>query len=348
MGADWLARQQRDDGEMEGCGADLAGYYKSALMFAMCGRNREGAKCLRYIRDHLLCDDGELAANGQKTSLVRMQRNLANYMDGWVVIGSWLLGDYRLADSVSARLESAQSTTHGGILTGPEKWSGPERFDLATTASCGRAFLLIGRRDAARRAADFLTEALRHQPESSALQLSFNERWGPVSEPDEGERTYYTFDPTQRGEKVWFPAFSAAYLSEAFQVFGQRDHLDAAISYFRWIEQTPELEATTLANGKSGWAAGLLAEVTEGESYREALRWIVPNVIARQRADGEFGASPRSAALSGTAEPHDRAPDTTELAQRYERTAEFTTWSAVFLRMHAGGVFDTPGAGTHA
>lgn len=169
-GTDWLEALQKQTGEFDGYGTDLAGYYKALLMFAICGRLEAGGKCLSYLKEKLCADSGELSVGGQKTSLTRMQRNLANYMDGWVALGAWLLGDYLLGNKICLIL-STQRGPHGGILNGPLKWAVTERYDLATAASCGRAYLLLcGFRSEALSAAGLLIEALEHQNAGTLVQ----------------------------------------------------------------------------------------------------------------------------------------------------------------------------------
>ena len=342
LGAAWLESLLNDDGSFVGCADDLAGYYKSLLALAVCGRLDAGARCRTYVRRHFWTADGEFSAKGVKTGLVRMQRNLANYMDGWIAIGSWLLEDFELAESAAKGLARAQSDSHGGVLTGPEKWSGRPRYDLATAASAGRAFLITGQRDRARRAAEFLIDALRHQPAPDKfLNLCFDEQWRPIDTPDESERTYYVLDFSRSGEKVWFAAFSCAFLCELHQVTGDENHLRAAESYFEAIGRLPEFRDGTLGNGKSGWSAGLLAIATHNRRYLEALQWIVPNVLERQGPDGQFLEAVRHETPPGAEESNaGRSETPAELGRRLERTAEFTTWTAEFARFAASGLLE--------
>jgi hypothetical protein len=266
-----------------------------------------------------------------------MAQNLANYMDGWVAIGAWLQQDFDLGERVCSRLTQAQSERHGGILTGPAQWSGPPRYDLATAASCGRALLVCGRRDAAHAAGDFLADALTHQRDRARrLDLVFDVHWQALDPPEANARSYYTFDLARRGEKVWFPAFACAFLCELHAVGRDDRHLDAAREYYEFVASTPEFRDGTLANGKSGWSAGLLARATGEQRYRAALRRIAGNVLTRQAPDGEFTA----AATNPAATEH--APDG-DMPRRLERTAEFTTWSAEFLRMYTLGLMDDDG-----
>jgi hypothetical protein len=335
-GIGWLEAQMGADGSFRGSEHDLAGYYKSLLALAVCGRLESAARCRAFLRANLREPSGELAYRGTKTGIARMAGNLANYMDGWVAIGAWLLEDFELAEQIVELLSHAQSATHGGVLNGPEKWAGQARYDLATAASCGRAFLICGRREAARAAGDFLVEALRRQdaPEER-LDLVFDAEWRVLAPPEEGVRTYYRFELARRGEKVWFPAFSCAFLCELHQVTREGRHLQAAREYYGFVERTPEFRDRTIANGKSGWCAGLLASATGEPQYRQALGSIAVNVLARQAPDGEF-----AAAGAGTAQPP-ADTSTADMPRRLERTAEFTTWTAEFLRMSASGLLAT-------
>lgn len=336
-GIGWIEAQLQDDGSFTGSEHDLAGYYKSLLALAICGRHESAARCRRFLRTHLRGPDGELSSGGVKTGIERMARNLANYMDGWVAIGAWLLEDFELANEVTTRLAEGQSERHGGILTGPERWAGLPRYDLATAASCGRALLICGRRDAACAAGEFLVEALNHQAaEDQRLDLVFDRDWVVIAPPNEAESTYYRFDLSRRGEKVWFPAFSCAFLCELHQVTGDERHLRAAERYFTFVERRPEFQNGTIANGKSGWSAGLLALATGRDEYRSALRRIAHNVLGRQAPNGEFGAASKTTVVEAV-------DSTADMPRRLERTAEFTTWTVEFLRMSAAGVMDSDG-----
>ncbi len=304
-----------------------------------CADELEAAtRCRTYLRTHLQGPDGELSFGAEKTGIARMARNLANYMDGWVAIGAWLLEDFELADAVARLLTRAQSAQHGGVLTGPERWAGRPRYDLATAASCGRAFLFCGLRDEALAAGGFLAAALdRQTTPHDGLDVVFDASWNILPPPDRSERSYYRFDLRRRGEKVWFPAFACAFLCELHAVSRDPSHLASAKAYYAFVEATPEFKDGTLANGKSGWSAGLLASATSEEPYREALRRIAGNVIGRQAKSGEFGAS-------GGHESGHQTAEADEMPRRLERTAEFTTWTAEFLRMSAAGMMD-PHAG---
>jgi len=188
-GLSWLSNLQRQSGEYDESGEDLAGYYKSPLLFAECGQVTQGGRCLAFIREKFSIEGTELRSGEHKTSLVRMERNLANYMDGWVALGAWIFGDFKLAERLAIRLKRAQSEFHGGIETGPTEWAIRKRYDLATVASSGRAFLRIGHRDAAIAAGNFLCDALEHQEDMSAgLNLSFDSEWNCLETDDASER----------------------------------------------------------------------------------------------------------------------------------------------------------------
>jgi hypothetical protein len=347
-GIDWVEDQLQPDGSFSGSEHDLAGYYKSMLALAVCGRLESAARCRAFLRVNLRGADGELSSGKVKTGIERMARNLANYMDGWVAIAAWMLEDFELGEEIARRLVQDQSGRHGGILTGPERWAGPPRYDLATAASCGRALLFCGHRDAAYAAGAFLVEALEHQvAPDERLDLVFDDGWGVVAAPDEGERSYYRFELSRRGEKVWFPAFACAFLCELHSVTHDAQHLRAAEAYYGFVERTSEFRDGTIANGKSGWSAGLLTLATGREQYRSALRQIAGNVLTRQADDGEFTAAGAAAtagtatAGTATARAASTSGSTAEMPRRLERTAEFTTWTAEFLRMSATGVMES-------
>jgi hypothetical protein len=330
----WLRSRQRPSGEFAGCADDLAGYYQAILAFGAAGRSIPAGRCCRYVTEHFLTSTGELASGDRKTGVVRLEHNLANYMNGWVAVGAWSQDAFELAERVVRRLEGAQSARHGGVLTGPANWSGRPRYDLATTASCGRAFLITGHRDAAMAAGRFLTEALLKQRDPERwLDLSFEDRWTPVDAVDPAERTYFRLDRTAPGEKVWFPAFASGFLCELHEVTGEPSFLDAARAYFAVIDGLPECRNGTLANGKSGWAAALLARATGGAAYEDAFARIFPNVLARQRENGSFDESPVCRSVAVSAAP---PADALAWARLLERSAELTTWVTEYSRLLAG------------
>ena len=322
-GIEWLIRRQNADGSFADCGNELVSTYKAPLAFAVSGNVEAGIRCLRYIKTNNFNAGGELssAGGGVKTTFLGNQRNFANYMDGWVAIGAWLLGDLELATRICERL-LPQLAAHGGIPTGPGKWSGTSRYDILTNASIGRAFLHTGMRDAACSVADFLCEVVTgaHQrTPDAALDMSFDASWNHVEPNDPSDRVYYRFIFEQRGERVFCPAFACAFLCEIAQVRDKARYLDAAGKYLSAIFRTPEYLDQSLSNGKSGWAAGMLAVAGGGVTAKQAALQIIPKMLARQRDDGEF------AAAAGA--------DQTPLAKRLESTAEHVAWALEYQRI---------------
>lgn len=326
LGTTWLTSHQLAAGSFADGGDELVSTYKAPLAFALAGQTEAGVKCLQYIKTHNLNGDGELASGdgSHKTGFASNQRNFANYMDGWVAIGAWLLGDYGFAARLSTRL-LPQQAAHGGFPTGPEKWSGKTRYDILTNASIGRAMLLAGLPTAADKVADFLVQVVApahqaHLPQ--AFDMSFDANWNPVVPDDPADRRYYQFLYGTRGERVFCPAFACAFLCEMAALRGRNDLLTAARHYLDVILQTPEFRDASLSNGKSGWASGLLA-LAGDDGARAAALQIMPNMLARQRPDGEFAAA-------GDGE--------VPWAKRLEATAEHVAWAREYLRLATLGL----------
>lgn len=327
-GTEWLVRRQDADGSFAGCGGELVAAYKAPLAFACAGSTEAGVRCLQYIKTHNVNHEGELSSGdgSLKTAFPGNQRNFANYMDGWVAIGAWLLEDFEFARSICARLAPLRAT-HGGLPTGPAKWSGIARYDILTNASLGRAFLHTGMLDEARSVADFLCEVVApaHQrTPDAALDMSFDASWNHVDPEDPGDRVYYRFVFGMRGERVFCPAFTCAFLCEIAQLGDKVKYLDAAGKFLAVIRRAPEYVDGSLANGKSGWAAGMLAMAADDPLARKMALQVMPHMLARQRQDGEFGAS------SGADQP--------PLAKRLESTAEHVAWSIEYQRLATLGL----------
>jgi hypothetical protein len=86
-GVGWVERQLQPDGSLIGSGRDLAGYHKSLLALALCGRLESASRCRSCVRRACVGPHADLSSGDVKTGIVRMARNLAHYMDGWVAIG---------------------------------------------------------------------------------------------------------------------------------------------------------------------------------------------------------------------------------------------------------------------
>ena len=328
-GVSWLAARLASDGSFIGCEAELVAHYKAPLAFAVTGQVAEGVSCLTYIRHHLRSPSGELASGDGtiKTAFERNQRNFANYMDGWVAIGAWLLGEFGFAQEIVERLAQDQSPHHGGIPTGPAKWAGSKRYDILTNASACRAFLSTGRLENAERCAQFLCAVVRpeHQRDAeTVLDMSFSETWDHVEPPMAEERPYYRLDMSTRGERVFCPAFACAVLCEMSLLDRQPEYLSAAERYVRVILSIPEYKDGTLSNGKSGWATGSYGLASGNKDSIVAAHAIVPKVLARQSPDGGF------ASATGADMPR---------AQHLETTAEHTAWLAEYIRLAAHGLW---------
>lgn len=338
-GCGWVAKHQEKGGGFAACADELRAHYKAPLMFVGAGHIEEGLRCISHIRRKLRNAQGELCSRGGdvKSGFARFARNFANYMDGWVAIGAWLLGEYGFADEICARLLETRSPSNNAVPTGPEKWVGALRYDVLTNASIGRAFLITGRRDEALAIADFLSELVgdQHQRDlDSELQMTFDNDWRPVEPLDSSERPYYRFVLGERGERVFCPAFACSFLCEAHEVSKRVAYLDAARLYLRFVTSSIEFREGTLANGKSGWAAGMLALATGDWEAADAARQIAARVLERQTEEGEFASRRREQSIP--------------LARRLETTAEQTVWCTQYLRMHALGLWGAAqGGGNH-
>lgn len=330
LGGGWVSSHQGRGGGFLGCEGELRAHYKAPLMFAAAGRIAEASRCVAHIRGSLQNEEGELssAGGGVKSEFSRFARNFANYMDGWVAIGAWMVGEYGFADQICSRLLETRSRSHGAIPTGPEKWVGRLRYDVLTNASIGRACLITGHRSEALELADFLTEVVagRQPAPERELLMSFDDGWTPMEPRDPSERPYYRFVLAERGERVFCPAFACSFLCEAHSLSGKRAYLDAAESYLRFILSSEEERDGTLANGKSAWAAGSVALAKGDPDVASAARGMIGRVLERQSPKGEFGSRKRDADLP--------------LAQRLETTAEQTAWCTQFLRMEAMGLWE--------
>lgn len=323
-GVSWLKGHQREDGAFAGAEGEFAAYYKAPFAFGVTGALKEGAACLHYIEAEFLKEDGDFRSNDVKTGLTRLQRNLANYMNGWVAVGAWLTGQFGLAESAVRFLVRQQSEDTGGVLTGRAEDAGADRYDLASTSSAGLAFLVTGHRDNAQSAGRYLETALTWQQDASKrLEVCFDGSGRSLRPRDDSEATYYSVDLSRSGEKAWFPAFAVGFLAKLYEIEGRPEILVAAQQYFDVITRMIEFRERTLSNGKSGWAASLLAGATGEERYYSAIEMIAGNVLARQQPDGEFA---QSLARRGTV----------PLANRFDRTAEFTGWTAEYLRFVSG------------
>lgn len=120
-GAAWLSSAVEEEGRFEQCPFDLAGYYKPIALFATAGRWDHGARCLNFMKENLVNEKNQLCHQGRKTELGCMQRNLSNYMDAWVALGSWMLGDYRFSEMICRNLIKQQNSLTGGGLK-PVRW----------------------------------------------------------------------------------------------------------------------------------------------------------------------------------------------------------------------------------
>jgi hypothetical protein len=169
-----------------------------------------------------------------------------------------------------------------------------------------------------------------HQPDlHHGVFLSFSRAWQPLHAAHAVEQDMYFFEISARGQQAWALAMASGFLCETYQTWGDRAHLTAAKEYFELIRTIPEFKEQSLADGATGWAAGLLARTTGAAKYRTALGWIIPNLLAQQNPDGEFGPAPPSEEPTpGSAPRLNPVP----MSERCERTADLTIWGALCLR----------------
>jgi len=286
----------------------LVACHKVPYLLARAGRGPETAACLDWLRDHVRQDDGSFGDPAAWDGVDEAEDRHA-YMNAWLAQGAHLAGRFELSYPTAAYLASCQGRSVGGVYNAHDG----ERagtHDAGTAACAGLAFLSCGMLDRARKAGQFLVDALRAQPQPGRFCLRFDCHGRAVATPPPGREAAYVVAAGEAHQHYDCLQIAAVFLARLSVIEDDPEFLAAAKEYARFLDACAPQALSVSPTGLPGWAAAVLYRITRRRAYYEVAERAAARLIEEQHESGLWfdgleydtpAAQPRTGLLDMTA-----------------------------------------------
>ncbi|MFI5985299.1 beta-L-arabinofuranosidase domain-containing protein [Streptomyces sp. NPDC051555] len=277
-GAQQLASSQRPDGSLPSSHDVIESSYKGIWALQCAGRTVEAARLASYVRAHLGAD-GSVPSPREEAYFLDVHYLYAN---GYLAIGTHLLGQFDLSDRLMSFIASMQNPQHGGFRsTGPLPGDG--RCDTVSTSISGIAALFHGRQDVALRAAGFLAAVWKAQPERASVFFSTTSADGELR-TGAGVHQLKVQEP---GQDWWFLGAPAVFLTALHEKTGDAQHLELARELMDYMAQSCHRDVALHPScGKLGVSAAMLYRLTGERQYADLAVRIADLIVGNQDPKG--------------------------------------------------------------
>ena len=282
-GGAWLAGRLDHNGLLPRT-LGLHACHKGVWALAASGQIAAAHRLLQGIREHLMCQPGEFYPRGE------------GHDDGWrsyyaaiVLVGAARLGRFDVASPAAADRLCAYQHPSGGFFGLIDEAN--SLIDLCVTAQCGWACLALGRYESARRAADFIAQALKLQPDRDhRLYFKVDARTGQLAtEVPPNQQIQYLLDTTRAKQHFFYAGISGGFLADLGMLTGCSRYVEAARGYLDFDLRTNPDGFRWPSKCKVGWGAGLLYRATGEDKYRTLAQRVADITWCEaQQSDGSW------------------------------------------------------------
>jgi hypothetical protein len=286
--SDWLASEVTARGTL-GDELDLIAYYHAPNLLAATGHATEAQRVAGFLAREALAPDGDFRYHSAKGEFIKPSMQW-NYINGWLLWGLSRLGRFDASEPGARFLERFQDESTGGFLTAADP---DQRFrpvhgavDMGSTCAAALGMIYTGRWYPAVRAAEFLLEALRRQPdEETAFFARFDSGFEALTGFPESEAYVSVVRYGEPRQAYWYFGFAARILALLYRATGRGEFLDGALAYVSRFERCHPDRYEHWANDKIAWASAALFQITGEKIHRERVGRIFDPIVAAQRAD---------------------------------------------------------------
>jgi hypothetical protein len=283
-GGAYLLPTQRPDGSF---GTGLYDYYKTLMAFQVCGFNHEANALCSWIRARAMTPEGDFGPRDHDN-----QQYNYTYANSWIVLGAHRLGQFDISQKAMEFLMGFWNPQSGGFYSSPTERDADTKQDVIYTGFCGLAALSTGRIDVARAVGRWMKTIMELQPDfPQKLYTVYSKANGLHTTIDtEQELRYVVLSNARRDQFFFQPGVAAGFLARLFQATGEREWLDLAKEYMRFVEGADDYLFRLVRAGKVGWAASVLYTLTGEPKYKEIAVRIGNNLIDCQARGGSWTA----------------------------------------------------------
>ena len=268
-GAAWLASQQHDDGSIGPPEVEADVYHKAPYAFALTGRVIEAHRLLDWIKAN------DLRPNGM---LRHFDPGLALYKTNWICQGAHRLARFDVSRPVMFYVLTRQAPC-GGFFQNAKEQTFVEPVCIAWG---GMSALYLRHMDAARNAAQCLSQMVSQQPDSSR----FYYRMRPDGELiTDGPGAAY-LDMALPAQPYYCLGIAMLFLARLHLATSDATHLDGAQRLFDLTLSCADDAYSYTTAAKSAVGAAILYTVTGDGRARNAAHELAEYLVREQSPEG--------------------------------------------------------------
>ena len=286
-GVAWLLAEQHTDGGFSAPHKGIDSFYKIPYAFGVTGHVLAAQRLLDWVARYCFTAEGDLRSRDCR-SQGDFHREFYTYANAWLVIGCQRLGRFDLAYRGLEFILRFQDDRIGGFFAEPEfVTAGHGRQDIVCASQAGLACLYLGRRDAARRAGEFLLKLIELQPQPQRrLYASLDPVGGLITHYPEDKALRHVVDTARPAQWYFYPGIAMGFLGQLYRVTGDQRYLAAADWYLAFTTRCQADVYRTPPSGKIGWGASVLYAVTGEPRYRQVAEAVGDYLVDFQQPGG--------------------------------------------------------------
>ncbi|MBU7004925.1 MAG: hypothetical protein HXS50_05120 [Theionarchaea archaeon] len=281
-GTRWLLDKRNPDGSVGPAYEGMGCYYRAPWTFAVCGRHREAAMALDWIRRYMFADDGDFRGTYPRDDC----DGYYAYPNANIIMGAQMLRQFDISSRGMEFMLTMQDPDSGGFYLRKDQM-GPEGIqDIWLSSQAGLTCLMTGNMDAAEKTASFIEKVYDQQPDiENSFYNTYSGEKGLITEFDEASKKAHVVESSGRMQYYFQPGIAAAYLCRMHMATGRDKYLDLAREIEKFAMGCKHLFSAPQVC-KVGWGSALLYQITKEHEYRDMTERIVEYFIDRQYPEG--------------------------------------------------------------
>jgi hypothetical protein len=280
-GADYLVKQQRDDGALGNPEKDgLGPYYKALWAFAAAGRTEEGNRLASWVARALLTEDGDFSGPARGSLFDYSYA----YPNAWMIVGAHKLGRFDISRRAMEFIMLLHHDT-GGFRIHRDNEDAPQ--DVLNSAQAGNACLLTGHVAEAKSVGRFLRTIWEAQPyPERELFFVYKPGQGLRMDFPEDRQKMHSIRVDKPRQSYFNMGIAAAFLARLAMATGDASWSELGRQYLQIGFNVLDEMYDTAQVGKVGWGAALIYETTGDEKMLGLAERVGEAMLAQQTDTG--------------------------------------------------------------
>ena len=270
------------DGSFAGAEDSVSAYYLAPLAFALGGRPDRAQQLIDHVRRRFFSEGDINRRAGESDSQV------ANFRNSFFGLAAQRVGAWDMSIALADALERCQHPDSGGFANHNLAASSGRALDVGSSAAALICLLANGRLAAAKRAGDFLSDAMVDGQPNPGRRVLLRRTWAGawIDEFAPADAPRHRIELGEPGQVYWFLGIGMAALGQLFAATGQEKYLAAARRIFEWTLACHPGSFADLTAAKVGWGCSVLFAVTGEEEFAVRARYVSHVLCVTQLPQG--------------------------------------------------------------